>query len=652
MWRDQAAKSQPSQTLLNKGRFRLAIVAIFLIAGALIVRLAILQIKDAKRYSSIATLQHSTFSELKAERGKIFSQEKINGQEKLYPLATNKSLMDIYVVPQDITAPLEFAEKLYDYFDQAVVEKKIAEEQADLSQEERAELASSSRAKILDNYLIRVDKPGDPYETLNKKLNLDEFLEFIAFFASTDEQPLTLNDLELRAGQVYLKQAEGAGAKITIPGLGYELQIVRSYPEKEIGAHLLGFVSYADNQEVGKYGLEEFFNTELAGQSGYLKSEKAATANTIIVNGREYVKPSKGDDLVLTIDRNIESVACEKLKEAVARHQADGGSVIIIEPQTGAVIAMCSVPDFDPNNYQLTADLSAFKNPALSDQYEPGSVFKVITMAAAIDQEKVSPATTFIDEGKMMISGWPKPISNSDFSTHGPHGVVDMNGVLEKSLNTGAVFAMRQVGAKVFSQYVQNFGFGERSGIELGAESPGNIKNLLSNKIKEIDAATASYGQGIAVTPLQMVMSFQALANKGVLMQPHVVKEIIKENGQREEIKPLPVRQVVSAKTADTILAMLVNIVEKGHANRAYIEGYYTGGKTGTAQVAERGGYSLTNRIHNFVGIAPIEEPKFVMLTKIDNPKNIIYAEGTTVPLWREIADFMLKYYQIPKTRE
>jgi cell division protein FtsI/penicillin-binding protein 2 len=346
----------------------------------------------------------------------------------------------------------------------------------------------------------------------------------------------------------------------------------------------------------------------------------------------------------------VESVACQKLQEAVKKHGATGGSVIVVNPQTGALIAMCSVPEFNPNDYQAVSNISVYNNPALLYQYEPGSVFKSITMAAALDQGKVTPSTTYKDSGEITITGWPKPIRNSDFSTHGGHGVVDMNTVLEFSLNTGAIFAMRQVGPSVFTDYVRNFGFGEKTGIELGAESSGNISNLLQKRVPEIDVSTAAFGQGIAATPLQMVMAYQAIANGGVLMKPYVVKAIV-HNGQREDTTPTQVRRVISAKTAQTVSAMLVNVVELGHAKRAYINGYYIGGKTGTAQIPTKGGYLTNQYYHTFVGIAPIDNPAFVMLTKIDDPKDVTYAEGSALPLWTDIAQFMLNYYQVPKSR-
>jgi cell division protein FtsI (penicillin-binding protein 3)/stage V sporulation protein D (sporulation-specific penicillin-binding protein) len=272
-------------------------------------------------------------------------------------------------------------------------------------------------------------------------------------------------------------------------------------------------------------------------------------------------------------------------------------------------------------------------------------------MSIALDQGAVTPSTTYKDEGEIMIKGWHKPIRNADFFSKGPHGIVDMNTVLEESLNTGVIFAMNKVGPDVFAEYVKKFGFGEATGIELGAESPGNIDNLLRDRVKDIDAATASFGQGVAVTPLQMIMPYQAIANQGLMMKPHVVKTIMHPDGEKEDIEARALHQVVSKKTAATISAMLVNVVENGHGKKASIDGYYIGGKTGTAQVAKAGGYSDDEYVHTFVGLAPIEEPAFVMLTKIDNPKGVEYSEGSAVPLWHDIAEFILNYYSIPKTR-
>lgn len=661
MWREIKNKCRPETNKISINRLRLVVAIIFLLSGALVYKLFSVQIRQCDLYTALASSQHQVFSQLAPERGKIFLSEEINGQEKLYPLATNKDFSSIYAVPKEIVNPRELAEKLFTFFDEPYLNAgtgdNVSSSTPGSTTSETSLIsasstsASSTREKIINDYLKKLDKPGDPYESLDKKLGTEDLLKFFAFLASTSSAPVAATDLELRNEQVVYKK-EATTTKFVLPGFGFDLEKYRYYPEKEIGSHLLGFVSRSEEEANGRYGLEEFFNDDLFGKYGSLKSERAGQSNTVIVNDREYVKPENGSDLVLTVDRNVEFVACEKLKEAVKKHGADGGSVIILNPKTGAIIAMCSVPDFDPNNYKDVGNIRVYNNPATFDQYEPGSVFKVVTMAIAIDQNKVSPATTYNDPGELMIKGWNKPIRNSDFDTKGGHGVVDMNTVLENSLNTGAIFAMRQVGPKVFADYVRNFGFGERTGIELGSESPGNIGNLLANKVKEIDAATASFGQGIAVTPLQMIMPYQAIANKGILMKPYIVKSIIRSDGKTEEIIPKQIRRVISAKTADTMSAMLVNVVEKGHSSKAYIQGYYIGGKTGTAQIATAGGYLKNQYIHTFIGIAPIENPTFVMLTKMDSPKDVTYAEGSVVPLWKDIADFMLKYYQVPKTRD
>lgn len=661
----------PEKSKIGLGRWRLVVAVIFLLSFSLVYKLFTVQVTEAETYKARAANQHEVSSQLIPERGKIYFTERSTEGEKLYAAAAVRDLATIYSVPKDITAPLEMAEKFYEFFDKAVLEQELKSKNLnDLN------IATSTKEEIIKSYLLRFDKPGDPYEPLNKTIETNRLLELYAFLVSSDyleaeeikrgslrdlvPRDISAEDLEFRNEKIYLtiKEFDELSGEekevkkvLDIPGLGFTFSKYRYYPENEVASQVLGYVSYTNDEGSGHYGLEEFFDKELFGKYGQLKSEKGNSANLIIVNDREYIAPQAGSDLVLTIDRNIEFFACEKLKEAVTKFEATGGSVIVVEPKTGAILAMCSEPNFNPNDYQNVKDLSYFNNPTILYQYEPGSVFKVITMAAAINEGKVNPSTLYEDKGEIMISGWNKPIRNSDFSTKGAHGLVDMNYVLDNSLNTGAIFAMRQIGDSVFAKYVQDFGFGERSGVELGAESPGNINNLLKNRVKEIDVATASFGQGIAVTPLQMIMSYQAIANKGVLMKPYVVKKII-NNGVEEVINPKKIKEVISPETAATVSAMLVNIVEKGHSKRAAIEGYYLGGKTGTAQIATVGGYKKDEWVHTFIGVAPIDEPAFVMLVKIDSPKGVQYAEGSTVPLWRDIAEFILRYYQIPKTRK
>ncbi|MFA6995039.1 MAG: penicillin-binding protein 2 [Patescibacteria group bacterium] len=655
MWRNLRNKSQSVKTKISSGRWRLVVAIIFLFAGSLLYKLFSLQIKECDIYTALAANQQQFSSKLAPERGHIYFTGDVNGQENLYPAATNKEFAILYAVPKDISNPHDLAEKFYKFFDESSLKNATA-----MTASGSPRVASGTATAIIDiaakdrliaGYEKHFNRPGVIYDSLdNKKLDNQEILKLYAWLASSTSTPVAANDLELKNNLVvYKKSTSSRSVELIIPGIGFHLEQRRYYPENSLGAHLLGFVSYANGDGQGRYGLEEFFNSELFGKYGSLQSDKAAGSNIIIADGRKYVEPINGDDLVLTIDRNVESFACTKLQEAIKKYQAIGGSVIAVNPQTGAIIAMCSFPSFDPNSYQEVGNISIYNNPALLYQYEPGSVFKTMTMSAALDSGKVTPTTTYKDSGDIMIPGWSKPIRNSDYFTHGGYGITDMTKVLEYSLNTGAIFAMKQTGPAVFTDYVKNYGFGEKTGVELGAESAGNIGSLLQKRVPEIDVATASFGQGIAATPLQMVMAYQAIANEGVLMKPYIVKAII-HNGRRDDTAPKEIRRVISAKTAATISGMLVNVVEFGHAKRAYINGYYVGGKTGTAQVADKGGYSTSQYFHTFVGIAPIDNPAFVMLTKLDSPK-VAWAEGSALPLWAEIADFMLNYYQVPKTR-
>jgi cell division protein FtsI/penicillin-binding protein 2 len=626
-------KKKPKNQNKTNNRINLIVAVIFLLAGAIIWKLYNLQFVQAEHYRTVATQQHEVYSQLEPKRGKIFIQDGLPGNEiqEKYPLATNKELALLYAKPNEIAkdeAP-GIAEKIYETFNQVKIENNIRKNldneftgtptpETIALKEATIKLEAEKRKQtVIADYLKILSKENDPYEPLAKKLD------------------------------------EAKVKDLKIKGLDYSLESYRYYPENNVGSQILGFVGYEGDIKRGRYGLEGFFNEELSGRKGSIKTERDARGNWIIINEMEYQQPVDGNDLVLTINRTIQFTVCEKLKESVRKHGADKGTVIILEPHTGAIVAMCSYPDYDPNEYDEVMNINIFNNPAIFDQYEPGSVYKAVTMAAAIDQDKVNPSTTYKDAGAIMINGWNKPIKNSDYETFGAHGVVDMNTVLEFSLNTGAIFAMQQIGYKTFAEYVQKFGFGEKTGIELDGENPGNISNLTTKYVRDIYPATASFGQGITVTPLQMIDAYAVLANGGMLMKPFLVKEILRSDGTKEATEPLQIRRVVSERTAALITGMLVNVVERGHAKGAQIKGYYVAGKTGTAQVASASdkGYG-SDTIHTFIGYAPASEPKFVMLTKLDHPRDARFAESTAIPLFGEIATFLINYYQIPVERE
>lgn len=616
----------------NNNRVNFVAAIIFISGLAAIGQLFNLQILKYDYYRSAAARQQEANGVLPAKRGKIYIQDErgVGSGSELFPIATNRAMATVFTRPAEVDEPQRAAEHLYLFFDEqkiaAAVEKLINEDET-------------------------VKNESADFKAVKRELELKARKEkaiagYLAIFARTDTSYVKLAD---RVEEEAIKKIE----ELKLKGIDYTLQTQRYYPENNIASHLTGFVGYVADKQEGRYGLEGFFDKELAGKDGYVKADRNALGELVVMNEADYTKPLDGRELILTINRSLQFEACGKLAEAVNRHGATGGSVIIMEPASGAILALCAYPDYDPNNYREVDNIKIFNNPAIFSQYEPGSTFKSITMAAALDQGKVTPQSTYEDKGFVMVAGWPKPIKNSDFESFGAHGRTDMTTVLVNSLNTGAIFAMEKIGAKIFADYVKKFGFGEKTGIELETEASGNIANLTVKNIRPVSAATASFGQGVSVTALQMITAYSVIANGGALMQPYIVKEITGAGGERIPTAPKTVRQVITSRTSAILSAMLTNAVENGHAKRAKVAGYYVAGKTGTAQVAnaDQKGYS-DQTIHSFIGYAPVNNPKFVMLTSLDDPKDAKFAESTAVPLFGEIAKFVLNYYQVPIERK
>src|SRR3990167_10486046 len=323
---------------------------------------------------------------------------------------------------------------------------------------------------------------------------------------------------------------------------------------------------------------------------------------------------------------------------------AEKGTIIVEDPETGRILAMADLPSFDPNNYS-EYESKLYLNGSIQEIYEPGSSFKPVTMSAGIDLGKITPGTTYEDKGFVNISGYTiHNFSNKVF------GVQSMTQVLEKSINTGTMFVENLVGDDNFLDYVVNMGFGQKTGIDLPGEVSGDITNLYSGR--KINYLTASFGQGIAVTPLQLINAYSTIANGGKLMKPHIIDKIIKDDGEEVLTKPEIISIPVSEKTAVKLQTMLVGVVDNGF-DKARITGYDIAGKTGTAQMPDgRGGYSENEFIHNFVGFAPAYNAKFAILIKMDKPKGIQFAADSLSPTFKEIAAFILNYYNIPPTRK
>ncbi|MBI1888478.1 MAG: penicillin-binding protein 2 [Candidatus Spechtbacteria bacterium] len=396
---------------------------------------------------------------------------------------------------------------------------------------------------------------------------------------------------------------------LNLEGIYIGEEKLRYYPEKSLASHTLGFVGYEGERRAGQYGVEGFYDEALY-----------------------------GDDLFLSLDYNIQFMLEKKLQNAKDQFDADGASGVVVNPKTGEIIALASADSFDPNMYSEVKNIDVFLNGITQKMFEPGSIFKPFTMAAALDTGAVSPATQYEDVGLVVVGD--HTIRNAGEKTY---GVQSMTNVLELSLNTGAVFAEKKLGHEKFREYAQRFGFGERTGVDLQGEVAGDMKNVFQ-KFRDVNFATASFGQGIAVSPIQLTSAFSAFANGGQIMKPHVVKEI----GNRR-VAPEIIGTPISPKTAGQITSMLVSVVENGHAKRAKVKGYKIAGKTGTAQVVQEGrkGYS-DKTIHSFIGFAPAYNPRFVALVKLDNPKGVNFAESSAAPLFSEIAEYILHYYEIP----
>jgi len=569
-------KSDVSASVFEK-RMLILVGFIFVFGLIIILRLFSLQVLQNSFYLTLASDKQEVYKDLFPKRGSIYAREK----EELYPLVTNRDYYLVYAEPVKIESPKKIVDSITPILD--------------LKEEEWQDLLS------------RLAKTDDPYEPIKHKVTKQQM-----------EQIKALN----------------------LAGIGFSPEAYRFYPDKGIGGQIFGFVSVENDKKTGQYGLEGYFNQELSGKSGLLKSVKDALGSLITIGPRSIQKAEDGVDLVLTVDRHVQFTACQKLKFFYDYFKAESATVIIMEP-SGAILAMCSFPDFDPENYSAVEDINYLNNPAIFYDYEPGSVFKPITMAAALDNGKISPETTYEDTGEVKVG--PFTIRNFDNKAH---GVKTMTEVLEESLNTGAMFAAEKVGKETFRKYVTDFGFGKNTGITLDKEVPGDISQL--DKKGDVYYLTASFGQGITITPLQLVAAYGAMANNGILSKPYIVSEIIKPDGTKEAIKPQEIRQVISSKSAALLTGMLVSVTEKGYDKKAKVSGYYLAAKTGTAQVAgKNGGYS-GKTIHTFIGYGPVSNPKFVMLLKLNNPKGIGFASDSLGPLFRQIAEFLLNYYQVP----
>jgi cell division protein FtsI/penicillin-binding protein 2 len=559
-------------------RFAVLIAFLAVATGGLVARLAFIQLVHHDSYTLEAQEEHFHKQPIRSSRGAILDR---NG----FPLATTTDAFDIYV----------------------------------------------------DRRAWRDDAPDRPNRVargLSPLLGLPEDV-LLAKLQDTSTGPIGLvaDGVDFEAGWAIQDMA--------LPGISVVAATSRFYPEGDIASGLIGFLG---RDHSGLAGLEADLDDILSGTPGAIYFERDSIGQPIAF-GDSRVEPGvPGADVRLTIDRYIQRLVENELDKQLKDHEASGGSIIVMDPHTGAILAMASRPSFKLSQLDLEGALrlDLFRNRAVTDLYEPGSVIKTVTMASAIDLGLVSPGTTYFDSGTVTRGGFT--FKNWDFSAN---GIQTMTDVLQKSLNTGAIWLSDLLGANNLYDYQKRFGFGEATHSGLGGEATGLLRTNKDPGWYPSDLATNSYGQGMAATPLQVITAISAVINGGKLMRPYVIEEIDSSEGRRI-YEPVIVRQTISEAASKTMVSMLNEVVDGNPVHKAQVKGYSVGGKTGTTLVSIPTGYALDSTIASFVGFAPVEDPAFIMLVKIDQPQDDPLGGIVAAPVFGKLAPQILAYLNVP----
>lgn len=556
--------------------------------AAILLRLFYLQVVREPYYVALAEGQRTLSKQLHAERGEVLVRDVNTGEE--FPLAANQELEFVYADPQLIEDVDGFV---------AAIAGPLALDQA-----------------AQDELKPRLQDKNDRYEPIARKV-----------------EPAAWEKLDA----------------LDLPGLAAEPESWRIYPEKTMAGQVAGYVGFSEDGSnlVGSYGIEGYFNDLLAGVSGSYTAERDAKGRRIVNADQEHAPAHDGSDVVLTLDRTIQHMAQQTLEKGCKRFAAKYCDVVVMDPSNGDVLAMASAPGFDPNEYDEVKDLQRFKNTAIGDTYEPGSTFKTLTMAAAVDAGLVTPDTVFVDNGCRKVDVFQ--ICN--FDKKGP-GSGTATYALERSSNVIMSQIAEKLGRENFERYLHDFGLDALTGITLEGEAEVSVPP--AEDWPETQLATIGFGQGISTTPLHLVMAQAAIANGGHLMEPHIVKEVRHADGRVEKIEPKEVATPIKPSTSLTVTAMMVSAIDHGVAELAQVDGYTVAGKTGTAQVARTDGkgYDGSTWVASFIGFGPVPDPKFITLIRLYDPATSIHGADTAAPMFSELAPQIMGYLHVGPDRE
>lgn len=465
-----------------------------------------------------------------------------------------------------------------------------------------------------DDFFSRAGKKDDPYEEIANHLTKDKADEI---------------------------------SSLKIPGVSIFKEKSRFYPGSSSASHSLGFVAFKEDDLAGRYGLERQYNDILSRgkDNPYVNFFAEVFSN---INKTLFKGDLKEGDIITTIEPSVQNFLEKTLLGVKEKYNVDAVGGIIMNPEDGSIYALSSKPDFDLNNFSKVKNVATFSNPLVENVLEFGSVVKPLVMASALDAGVIKSSTSYEDKGSVTVEN--KQIYNFDKKAR---GVVNMQDVLNQSLNTGMVFVYKKLGKEKFRDYMLSFAIKEKTGIDLPNETSGLVSNII-NSPRDIEYANAAFGQGIALTPIEMIRALASLGNKGKLVVPHLIKKIKYEDGTEKDITYENVNTKITETTGEEITRMLVNVMDKGLApNPNKLEHYNIAVKTGTAQVANNkdGGYYEDRHTHSFFGYFPAYEPKFIILLYAINPKGVPYAAQTWTDPFLGIAKFLVNYYEIPPDR-